>query len=295
MADSARTVVVWGMRILLLLAVALAVRVAGATVALPSVEGLVFHDSYYAIGQRYGEETIVSLGRDGRYSFLKRTGGSILQGPTMTVYDLPRDGTYTYAVTGPATATLVLRDPSGTLPHRDDTWSPADATVLTLTLTFTSERAGANFYFTDPTALKPMSNISLRGAVDSGRPLIVGFVVPGSTPPNQYVDVLVRVVGLSLSTFGVANAWEDPEFTLYSPAGGAHFYWTDGYVGNWSQTAASKATFERLAAAVGAFPLQAGAKDAVSVMRLRPGAYTIIAGPKLGTGGDTLVELYVLP
>jgi hypothetical protein len=55
------------------------------------------------------------------------------------------------------------------------------------------------------------------------------------------------------------------------------------------------ATTASVAAAVGAFPLSAGSKDAAFVVTLPPGPYTVQATGKDGSTGIVLVEVYLVP
>jgi hypothetical protein len=277
-----------------------------------SIGGKVYHDHVAFQGLSYGAEIIVVLGTDGRYSFLKDVSGSILSGPFINLQSLPRDGNYSYTRTGETTATLLLQEPGGTLDSRSTTNGKADS--LTLALTFADSVSGSvfvppsdilpmattrgNFYLTDATStqLKPVANVSMRGNVAFGHPLIAGFIVPGDS--QHSVDVLVRVVGPSLAQFGITGAWADPDFQLYyhSVILAAQFFWTDAHVANWSQSAAATATFSKLFGYLGAFPLLAGSKDAASIMRLPAGDYTVVASATTNDpGGEALVEIYFLP
>jgi hypothetical protein len=49
------------------------------------------------------------------------------------------------------------------------------------------------------------------------------------------------------------------------------------------------------AAAVGAFPLAAGSRDAAILVNLYSGAYTVEIAPQTGAGGQVLAEVYELP
>lgn len=162
------------------------------------------------------------------------------------------------------------------------------------------------------------SNISLRGRVSEGRPLIAGLVIPG-TPrtDNQYIppegtklrEVLIRVVGPSLAQFGVTGAWADPAFKLYqgnTPAPTNEVYytnwstvpngWLNGAPMFYSPSPDTEAAFRKIFTYTGAFPLTPGSKDACMIVRLSPGAYTIVAEPLAGdTGGEALIEAYFLP
>jgi hypothetical protein len=142
-----------------------------------------------------------------------------------------------------------------------------------------------------------VANISMRGSVTPGRPLIAGFVVPGAAgaPTTQSRDLLVRVVGPGLTQFGVAGAWADPDFSVQG-LGVANTFSTEAHAADWSANSDATATLEKISAFVGAFPLNRGSRDAVSVLRVIPGSYTIVASPAAGDpGGEALIEVYVLP
>lgn len=121
-------------------------------------------------------------------------------------------------------------------------------------------------------------NVSVRAQVGgaAGSP-IIGFVLSGTGAGKQ---VLVRAVGPTLGTFGVANVLADPQLQLWS--NNAMIASND----NWRS--ADAAAF----AAVGAFALAAGSADAAIVTNLRAGTFTtpVLAGG--GTNGVVLVECY---
>jgi hypothetical protein len=125
--------------------------------------------------------------------------------------------------------------------------------------------------------------------------LIAGFVIPGSGGGVAVArDVLIRVVGPGLRQFGVTNPWAAPAFRVINsafanPAGRAQS-------GDWAQTADTVAGYQRMFAVAGAFPLAADAKDAATVLRLDPGAYTVVCDLASGDpGGEALIEVYFLP
>jgi hypothetical protein len=123
-------------------------------------------------------------------------------------------------------------------------------------------------------------NLSTRGRVIPGQPLIGGFVVTDN--PRR---VLVRVVGPGLKPHGVDDAAADPLLTLYR--GSTAFNEND----NWSERA-DAAPIETATAKCGAFPLARGSTDAVLLETLSPGAYTVHAQAK--APGSVLVEVYLL-
>ena len=219
----------------------------------------------------------------------------------------PADTTWSYARTGPATGLLVIDN-------------EVPGLIIQKTLTFTSPASGpialqnglgsGAFLLTDkPTAdAAPLSNVSLRGRVEPGRPLIAGFVAPGT----ERHDVLIRVVGPSLSQFGLTGTWADPDFSVVpaQPDTSQESFFPDAYYADWS--APSRQTpdpsrpqtnltnpadgFKKIFNYVGAFPLLASSKDAVQIMNVGSGAYTVVCiAPAGDPGGDVLIEIYFLP
>jgi hypothetical protein len=119
-------------------------------------------------------------------------------------------------------------------------------------------------------------NLSTRAQIGgtAGTP-IAGFVLSGSgTKP-----MLVRAVGPGLAPFGVNGVLTDPSLTLVS---GPTTVATND---NWVATDA--AAF----AAVGAFGLASGSKDAALKATLAEGAYSAVVGAG-GGSGVTLLETY---
>ncbi|MBL9205442.1 MAG: esterase-like activity of phytase family protein [Opitutaceae bacterium] len=124
-------------------------------------------------------------------------------------------------------------------------------------------------------------NLSSRARAGTGADAhIVGFVVEGARPR----PMLVRAVGPTLATFGVASPAADPSLEVFSSSG-VRVAAND----NWSDPATATA-----ASRVGAFALPVGSKDAAVVLTLNPGAYTAHGAAAAG-GGVTLVEVYELP
>lgn len=122
-------------------------------------------------------------------------------------------------------------------------------------------------------------NLSARHWVGTGADvLIAGFVVAGFGSKQ----VLVRAVGPTLATFGVAGALADPELEVLDGAGRVL-----GRSDNWD--AALAPNFAR----VGAFPLAAGSRDAAALVTLPAGStYTVKVSGVNNTAGEALVEVY---
>lgn len=124
-----------------------------------------------------------------------------------------------------------------------------------------------------------LANLSTRGRVTAGDPLILGFAIAGSEPRR----VLVRAVGPALAGFGVTDALAATRLQVYNSAG-ALIGTNEGW-GNAAELA-------QAAAATGAFPLAAGSADSAAVLSLSPGIYTMQIVDTRGSGGVALAEIY---
>jgi hypothetical protein len=101
---------------------------------------------------------------------------------------------------------------------------------------------------------------------------------------------MIRAAGPGLAKFGVTTSAQDPTLSvslLSQP--GLSFSDND----NW-QEAEVVSNSLILTQLVGAFPFEAGSKDALLLLGLRPGAYVATAKVKSGDGGDVLLETYVI-
>jgi hypothetical protein len=272
-----------------------------AATAPDSISGKVYHEIFDNITARTITEDTIVFGEDGHFTFLKSAvGGPLVVGAPNKVFlrALPGDGTYRYQRADDTTAVLELSFDSGAKQTRTLTFNSATGGGVPVATT----NAPISFYLTDLRAMltAPAVNIAMRGRVSAGRPLIVGFVVPG-TPPSDSGDsmpppgarlqeVLIRAVGPSLSRFGVTETWADPDFQLFKGTEPARV--NEAHYGDWGAPAESRKIFDF----VGAFPLVAGSRDAADVVRLSPGAYTIVCNAAAGDpGGDVLIEVYFLP
>ncbi|MDP3069605.1 MAG: immunoglobulin domain-containing protein [Opitutaceae bacterium] len=122
-------------------------------------------------------------------------------------------------------------------------------------------------------------NVSARSNVGTGADvLIAGFVIAGPTART----VLIRGLGPSLTSFGVAGALADPRLTLF--AGPAKILENDDWGGN----SALAAVFMN----VGAFALQSVSRDAALLVTLPPGNYSAQLSGANSTTGVGLVEVY---
>jgi len=122
-------------------------------------------------------------------------------------------------------------------------------------------------------------NLSSRARItpEANSTLITGFVIGGTEPKS----VLLRAIGPTLSSFGIAQPLPNPRLRVYNGAGSLIFE-NDDWVNSTLTT-----TFDQ----VGAFPLPVGSKDSALLISLIPGAYTmhVLGGPD---SGIALAEIY---
>ena len=292
-----------------------------SAVAPDSIVGKVFRSWSAPAGvSGAGERTIVFYSNQ-RYVYLVSAGVSFVTQPgaqgKVLLVDSGPDGWYSYERLSENTARIVLTSDSGI------------ATVLPLSFV-TSEYGGDpevspfvrryTFQFTDIARFEagPTANISIRANLAAGRSISVGVVVPGAYDPPQFSsfvppqamshrEVLIRVVGAaSLQQFGIGNGWSDPDFRLFRD--GREVRLNEFHYSDWDRITFGLGEFltdpsegasralRKIFGFVGAFPLVQGSKDAVAVVRLPAGAYTI--EPILSTGdagGEVLIEVYFLP
>jgi hypothetical protein len=110
----------------------------------------------------------------------------------------------------------------------------------------------------------------------------MGFVVGGARGSDT-LPVLVRGIGPALPAFGVNEALGDPVLTLFQDRAAL------GSNDDWDSAAAVSS----VSAAVGAFPLNAGSRDAALYHNgLAAGSYTAQITWKDGAAGVALAELY---
>jgi hypothetical protein len=135
-------------------------------------------------------------------------------------------------------------------------------------------------YDIDSTGDAMLANISTRGLVQTGdEAMIGGFILQGGTEGST---VVVRAIGPSLTSFGIANALADPTLELHD-ADGALIGTND----NWRDDAAQADELIADGFAPG------DDLESAIVATLPPAAYTAIVAGKGGTG-VALVEIYNL-
>jgi hypothetical protein len=137
----------------------------------------------------------------------------------------------------------------------------------------------------------PLVNISARGLVIPADPPIAGFVITGNVPQR----VLIRGIGptLAAAPFSLAGTLANPQLKLFR--GNTVLKTND----DWFRDP-DAALMRDAAAKTGAFPLGANSLDAVLLLYLEPGAYTVqVSGPTNANAangtGVALVEVYAAP
>jgi len=142
----------------------------------------------------------------------------------------------------------------------------------------------ARFSTGEPKPGATLTNLSTRAYLASRDDvLIAGFVVGGTGPKR----LLIRAVGPTLSTFGIAEALANPRLSIMNSTGA-----TLAENDDWN-SAGNAAELAALFPAVGAFALPAASRDAALLVSLPPGAYSaVVRNADAAGSGIVLVELY---
>lgn len=161
------------------------------------------------------------------------------------------------------------------------TFSVATATTASAG-TYTVLVTGAGSTITSPPALvvvQPplpgrLMNLSARADLGAtGRSMVIGFALRnGGTKP-----MLIRAVGPTLASLGLASPLANPTLKLFSADGNALLAVND----DWGDDPAVAAA----TAQVGAFALPAGSKDAALLRPLAAANYTAIVAPSAASSG----------
>ncbi|MBT5902953.1 MAG: DUF1800 family protein [Opitutaceae bacterium] len=139
----------------------------------------------------------------------------------------------------------------------------------------------------DLSGASQLLNLSTRGRIESNRSLVIsGFVV---APGAESRRLLVRAVGPTLSNYGVENALSDPAIAVVRAIDAVQIASNDDW-----ETFANPESLEAIFQTVGAFALERGSKDAVALIELAPGAYTMQVSGVGDSAGISLVEVYDL-
>ena len=136
-------------------------------------------------------------------------------------------------------------------------------------------------------------NLSLRGTLDAGvgQTFTAGFVVAAAT--GQTKKLILRAVGPTLASFGVANPLRAPVLRIFDSAGKPY---VNGYA--YPAVVGGLTYQDDLAQSLvrtGAFPIPAGTLDAVVMMPFVPGAFTAQITSGDNTAGTVLIEIYEVP
>jgi hypothetical protein len=139
---------------------------------------------------------------------------------------------------------------------------------------------GAFEYAPPGTAAPSLLNISTRAQVQNGESVLIGgFIVTGKAMKK----VILRAIGPSLQSFGLAGVLADPVLELHGPAGFVTVT-NDNWQDDPDQTTQIQAS--------GLAPRNS--LESAIIATLVPGAYTAIVSSKSGLPGIGLVEAYDL-
>ena len=204
-------------------------------------------------------------------------------GTPFVTYAITASGQPTsYAATG-LPAGLTLNPLTGAI-----TGTPTTAGAYTVTLSATNAIGTTTSVLTISIAPGPSSrivNFSARALSGPGSDaLVMGFVVSGNGK-----HLLVRGVGPTLSSLGLANVLADPFLTVSGPAG------TMATNDDWQTTLSGQpdgALLAPTATRVGAFALANGSKDSALLLTFNTGAYAAsLLSPNSPTG-VALAEIF---
>jgi len=138
----------------------------------------------------------------------------------------------------------------------------------------------AEIYDVDPSVNAQATNLSGRGFVGTGNDVLIGGIIVGG-PTGSMQRVLVRALGPSLGSVGVASPLANPTLSLCDANGNVianNDNWQDSQQAN--------------IAATGKAP--PNTKESAILALLAPGKYTAIVAGKNGTTGVGLIEFYSL-
>jgi hypothetical protein len=137
------------------------------------------------------------------------------------------------------------------------------------------------------TSTSKLVNVSVRGQTAPGDDVLtLGLVIGGAGPRT----LLVRGIGPRLAAFGVSGTVADPRLQIFDSQQRAILANDDWGSADFVSELALATTY------VGAFPLEAGSRDAATLSLVQPGAYTIqVVGATAAPTGEALVEVYEVP
>jgi hypothetical protein len=139
----------------------------------------------------------------------------------------------------------------------------------------------AEAYHSDASIAPTVLNISARSRVDLGENVMIAGFIVGAGVGGGDARFILRAVGPSLSSSGIANALSDPLLELHD-GNGAEIARND----NWKDT-------QRVEIEATGIPPKNDLESAI-LATLRPGNYTAIVRGVGGTTGIAVVEVYAL-
>jgi len=138
----------------------------------------------------------------------------------------------------------------------------------------------------NPTPSSKLYNISCRAFVGTGEKALIGGVIIGGDGP---VTLLVRVIGPTLTRYGVQGALANPIAQIHQTVNGA-----DQVIAtndNWNDSSnANEIRSSSSAANIPALP--EGSLDSAFLITLNPGGYTVTTSGADGGTGVALIELF---
>jgi hypothetical protein len=267
-------------------------NVSGRCVAGPGSSALI--EGFVVTGSPISQEQVL-LRADGPALAQFGLAGSLLAQPSLSVYDSSGDLLATNTGWGTATNAAAIANAAASVGAFPLAAGSADSAVIlnlapgayTMQISGVGQSTGValgEVYEVGSSAIGVV-NLSSRGMVGTGSPLINGLVLYGSAPQQ----VLVRGDGPALSAFGVANPLAQPVLQLYDSGGNliaSNTGWSTNT--NAAQVAAAAVT-------AGAFALAPGSADSALLVTLQPGNYTVSITGAAGATGVALAETYTVP
>jgi arylsulfate sulfotransferase len=208
-----------------------------------------------------------------------------LADPVITLYDASGSAIATNDNwgTGPQAAQIAADGLAPSAPVESalrTTLAPAAYTAVVTGKNATTGLGLVEIYDLSPTSSSKLANISTRGTVGTGDTVLISGFILGQV---QSSTVILRVLGPTLASFGIANPLSDPILTVYNSYGtilASNNNWQD-------DPNASDIQQNGLA--------PANAAESAIVLHLPAGAYTTLAFGANGSTGVGLVEVFNLP
>lgn len=160
-----------------------------------------------------------------------------------------------------------------------ETLAPASYTAVVTGKNETSGVALVEIYDLSPSSNSKLANISTRGNIGTGDEVLISGFILGEV---QSTTVVLRVLGPTLASFGIAHPLGDPILTVYNSYGtilASNDNWQDDpYATDVEQNGLAPANDT----------------EAAIVLHLPAGAYTTLAFGANGSSGVGLVEVFNL-